>query len=241
MKQITIKKFLDFCVSSSALCVVGAGVFLILFVGCKDKEISQKNFSYTSLDSSYEITIESPLAQKENTDKPLHPKSLKEKLILQKNGKTQNRVIMLVFIQQDCEDCIRYYEHLNHLDAESKALIIAVLASKIEEYQLIELQKKYAITFPLLNPKSNQQNELLTLLLENKFNKIQNDLNAINTFANEQTKDTTSNLDSQSIKAQKLPSLPYFVLFDKSQAFYQDYEGIIPEEIFSSDIASLSR
>lgn len=36
-------------------------------------------------------------------------------------------------------------------------------------------------------------------------------------------------------------ALPYFVLYDKHHRFYQDYEGIVPEEIFSSDIAQIAR
>lgn len=249
--------------------------FCTFFIGCKDKEISQKSFSYTSLDSGYEITIETPLLPSNTTDDTsankdnspanktiTNPKSLKEKLILQKNGKTQNRIIMLVFVDADCEDCARYYEHLNHLDAESKAMIVAVLSRKIDEKDLVALQKKYTIDFALLNPKSNQNSELLTLLIENKFVRVQNDLKSMNSFinpieskatqkntqsakANDSSDSKESNNLSESQKLQptapKIPALPYFVLFDKAQVFYQDYEGIIPEEIFSSDIASLAR
>lgn len=254
--------------------VLGVG-FCAFFIGCKDKEISQKSFGYTSLDSSYEIIIETPLLPSStaddtsaNEDKTpvnktiTNPKSLKEKIILQKNGKTQNRIIMLVFMDVDCEDCARYYEHLNHLDAESKAMIVAVLSRKIDEKDLVALQKKYTIDFALLNPKSNQNSELLTLLVENKFVRVQNDLKSMNSFINPAESKTTqkssqpaksdSSSDSkesshlsESQKLQpatpKIPALPYFVLFDKAQVFYQDYEGIIPEEIFSSDIASLAR
>lgn len=249
--------------------------FCACFVGCKDKEISQKSFSYTSLDSSYEITIETPLLHSNTTDKTsanetkasadktiANPKSLKEKLILQKSGKTQNRIIMLAFVDIDCEDCARYYEHLNHLDAESKAMIVAVLSRKIDEKDLVALQKKYAIDFALLNPKSNQNSELLTLLVENKFVRVQNDLKSMNNFINpleskatqkntqptkadnsSDSKESNDLTQSQKLQptAPKIPALPYFVLFDKAQIFYQDYEGIIPEEIFSSDIASLAR
>lgn len=249
--------------------------FCAFFMGCKDKEISQKSFSYTSLDSSYEITIETPLLPSSTTDDTsanesktpankaiANPKSLKEKLILQKNGKTQNRIIMLVFIDADCEDCARYYEHLNHLDAESKAMIVAVLSRKIDEKDLVALQKRYTIDFALLNPKSSQNSELLSLLVENKFVRVQNELKSMNSFINpieskatqknaqpakandsNDSKESSNLSESQKLQptAPKIPALPYFVLFDKAQIFYQDYEGIIPEEIFSSDIASLAR
>ena len=236
--------------------------FCACFVGCKDKEISQKSFSYTSLDSSYEITIETPLLSTAN-DTSTNQKSLKEKLILQKNGKTQNRIIMLVFVEADCDNCARYYEHLNHLDAESKAMIVAVLSHKIDEKDLVTLQKKYSIDFPLLNPKSSQSSELLNLLVENKFVRVQNDLKSMNSFINpieskaskkpqENAQSTKANNPNDSKESSDLSEpqklqittpkiLPYFVLFDKSQVFYQDYEGIIPEEIFSSDITSLAR
>lgn len=41
--------------------------------------------------------------------------------------------------------------------------------------------------------------------------------------------------------ARSIRALPYFVLYDKHHRFYQDYEGIVPEEIFSSDIAQIAR
>ncbi|MGX3045686.1 hypothetical protein [Helicobacter sp. T3_23-1056] len=241
--------------------------------GCKNSEVSQKSFSYTSLDSSYEIAIETPLLATNTAESPLHinSKNLKEKLILEKNSKAQNRIIMLVFMDIDCDDCARYYEHLNRLDAESKAMIVGVLAKKIDEHSLAGLQKKYEIGFPLLNPKSNNENELLDLLVANKNARIQNDFKNISNvmpsqntstpakkdfneqssqdktnkdsaqdFAKDSTKDSSQD-SSKTPKSSKLPALPYFVLFDKSQIFFQDYEGIIPEEIFSSDIASLSR
>ena len=125
------------------------------------------------------------------------------------------------------------------------------------------MQKKYEIGFPLLNPKSSNENELLDLLVANKNARIQNDFKSISNVMpsqnaststkqdlneqlsqNQNTKDSPkdSMRDSAKVaKSSKLPALPYFVLFDKSQIFFQDYEGIIPEEIFSSDIASLSR
>lgn len=243
--------------------------------GCKNSEVSQKSFAYTSLDSSYDITIQTPLPNQKSTqtDTLINSKNLKEKLILEKNSKAQNRIIMLVFMDIDCDDCARYYEHLNRLDAESKAMIAGVLAKKIDENSLAGLQKKYEIGFPLLNPKSSYENELLDLLVANKNARIQNDFKSINNVmpsqnANTATKQDSNEKSSQNLnstdkdsskdsaqnsnqessqdsnntaKSSKLPALPYFVLFDKTQIFFQDYEGIIPEEIFSSDIASLSR
>ena len=257
-------KFFTKITQKSAIFLLFASIGF-LSQGCKNNEVSQKSFAYTSLDSSYDITIQTPLllSNPADTDTPINSKNLKEKLILEKNSKAQNRIIMLVFMDIDCDDCARYYEHLNRLDAESKAMIVGVLAKKIDENSLAGLQKKYEIGFPLLNPKSSNENELLDLLVANKNARIQNDFKSISNVMpsqnvststkqdlneqlsqNQNTKDYSkdSTRDSAKVaKSSKLPALPYFVLFDKSQIFFQDYEGIIPEEIFSSDIASLSR
>lgn len=45
--------------------------------------------------------------------------------------------------------------------------------------------------------------------------------------------------DSNAPESAPAIQLPYFVLYDDEQEFYQDYEGIVPEEIFSSDIAQI--
>lgn len=59
--------------------------------------------------------------------------------------------------------------------------------------------------------------------------------------SNEKVDSSSTDPSSQSLESTPLkPDLPYFVLYDDKQHFYQDYEGIVPEEIFSSDIAQLA-
>ncbi|OBV29023.1 hypothetical protein BKN38_08440 [Helicobacter sp. CLO-3] len=64
--------------------------------------------------------------------------------------------------------------------------------------------------------------------------------NATDSIAPNASATDTTNAPTTPTAARSIRALPYFVLYDKHHRFYQDYEGIVPEEIFSSDIAQIA-
>lgn len=188
-----------------------------------------------------------------------------ESILLKRNGSKVDSVVLLVFLADECQACQGYYEHLNHLQANQANLqILGIFGQTSKDLQT--LKKDLGIDFTLLQDTS--KTPLLDNLLAQKQARANALLAAQNQESNSADMDSCDNAatassqadnggihsekgekvdssstdpSSQSLESTPLkPDLPYFVLYDDKQHFYQDYEGIVPEEIFSSDIAQLA-
>lgn len=162
-----------------------------------------------------------------------------ESILLKRNGSKVDSVVLLVFLADECQACQGYYEHLNHLQANQANLqILGIFGQTSKDLQT--LKKDLGIDFTLLQDTS--KTPLLDNLLAQKQARANALLAAQNLESNSADMDSSStDPSSQSLESTPLkPDLPYFVLYDDKQHFYQDYEGIVPEEIFSSDIAQLA-
>ncbi|MDL0080379.1 peroxiredoxin family protein [Helicobacter zhangjianzhongii] len=188
-----------------------------------------------------------------------------ESILLKRNGSKVDSVVLLVFLADECQACQGYYEHLNHLQANQANLqILGIFGQTSKDLQT--LKKDLGIDFTLLQDTS--KTPLLDNLLAQKQARANALLAAQNQESNSADMDSSDNAatassqadnggihsekgekvdssstdpSSQSLESTPLkPDLPYFVLYDDKQHFYQDYEGIVPEEIFSSDIAQLA-
>lgn len=218
-----------------------AGAF---YAGCSGSGGASKEYSFESSDTSYTI---------------IHQEG--DKLIVKAGGKELDSAVLLVFLTQDCAECEAYYEHLNHLQASEKDFkILGVFDSKLSDKTMLkEFAQTHNITFPLLH--STSSNSLLESLLQTKRMRVNGLLQsgAQDSGMKDSAPESSESKDSvagstqepspessaQSIGDVVAPvvdfgvTLPYFVLYDNEHLFYQDYEGIVPEEIFSSDIAQI--
>lgn len=216
----------------------------VFYAGCPSSGGASREYSFESSDMSYTIT---------------HQEG--DKLIIKAGGKELDSVVLLVFLAQDCAECEAYYEHLNHLQASEKDLrILGVFDSKLgDKAMLKEFAQTHNIAFPLLHSISS--GSLLESLLQTKSMRTNGLLKSSaqdsgtkdSALELHQAKDPTadsaqeSSPESNPQSAGDTPApvvdsgvtLPYFVLYDDEHVFYQDYEGIVPEEIFSSDIAQI--
>lgn len=236
MKSVILKRVI-------VVCGLFAGG---LFIGCSsdDKSPSQEHSFQADDASSYAITLH------------------EDSMLVKRNGSKVDSAVLLVFLADDCQACQGYYAHLNHLQANEEDVVILGVLEKDQQSQaestkqeesLASIKDRLGIGFTLLQESSKVS------LLQNLLEKKQARANALLAAQNpdssleaplesslESKEDSTATqVDStkeEALVESKLDStkLPYFVLYDMEQRFYQDYEGIVPEEIFSSDIAQLA-
>lgn len=218
--------------------IVACGLFVGgLFMGCSsdDKSPSQEHSFQADDASSYAITLH------------------EDSMLVKRNGSKVDSAVLLVFLADDCQACQGYYAHLNHLQKAQEKLQILGIFSDTSSRDLQMIKKDLGIDFPLLQDTS--KTPLLDNLLAQKqaranallaAQSLDSSLEAPLESSLESKEDSTATqVDStkeEALVESKLDStkLPYFVLYDMEQRFYQDYEGIVPEEIFSSDIAQLA-
>ncbi|ETD27126.1 hypothetical protein [Helicobacter canis] len=236
MKSVVLKRVIVVC----GLFVGG------LFMGCSsdDKSPVQEHSFQADDSSSYTITLH------------------EDSMLVKRNGSKVDSVVLLVFLSSECQACQGYYEHLNHLQANEEDVVILGVLEKDQQSQeestkqeesLASIKDRLGIGFTLLQESSKVS--LLQNLLEKKQARA-NALLAAQSPDSSLEAPVESSLESkedsiamqvdstkeEALVESKLDStkLPYFVLYDTEQRFYQDYEGIVPEEIFSSDIAQLA-
>ncbi|MBR2494515.1 thioredoxin fold domain-containing protein [Helicobacter sp.] len=221
MKNIVLKR---------VVVVYGLLMSCLLFMGCPsdDKSPSQEHSLQADDFSSYTITLH------------------EDSMLVKHNGSKVDSAVLLVFISSECQACQGYYEHLNHLQAnEDNVVIFGVLEkeqqSQVEstkqEESLASMKDRLGIAFTLLQESSKVS------LLQNLLEKKQARINALLVAQNRDSSlEVPLESKEEAFVESRLDStkLPYFVLYDTEQRFYQDYEGIVPEEIFSSDIAQLT-
>lgn len=237
MKSVVLKRVIVVC---------GLFVGCLLFVGCSsdDKSPLQEHSFHADDSSSYTITLH------------------EDSMLVKRNGSKVDSVVLLVFLSSECQACQGYYEHLNHLQANEEDVVILGVLEKDQQSQvestkqeesLASVKDRLGIAFTLLQESSKVS--LLQNLLEKKQARA-NALLAAQSLDSSLEAPVESSLESkEGNAAQQVDSakeevfvessldstkLPYFVLYDTEQRFYQDYEGIVPEEIFSSDIAQLA-
>jgi len=178
-------------------------------------------------------------------------------LVISSNGAviTHNKATLVVFLDIDCNQCKAYYEHLNHLLETYKSLyIVGILRTPVPKDSMLGLINENKLAFDVIMPTqefdvigyflnnapspNNQPNNPLTIQDQQEHN---NQHNAIEYFQPQDTPQATNHLSTQSPLniPQDTKEMPFFILYNTQGQFYEYYQGIIPEEIFSSDIAKI--
>ena len=212
-------------------------IFGLLLLGCGNSDKSTQKYSYTSANNeAYTITLSD------------------NKIEILKDSNKIRKAIFLVFLDYECLNCEFYYEHLNHLTSTHKNLeIIGLLPNQDNAEKMQEFINANKLNFNIIAPKADSiLKQILDSRLSTQDSKIidfsRDSLAESKTESTDSTESTQqdSTLDStDSIKAESMDSkmpkleLPFFVLYAPNGEIYQDYSGIIPEEIFSSDIKQM--
>ena len=197
-------------------------LFYGFLIGCQDKQQDTPlDYTFNADDITYTFRLQGD-----------------NELIIKTNDTNIDANVLLVFLEQECPACDAYYAHLNHLaDTEEHLMIFGMFKDTLEQQDIQNFRTNKDIRFPLLNPTSNIS--LFEALMQIKAKRIQQLIQAIPTKKPDNKEDPEKDSTTQ-MSESFTPVLPYFVLYDKHHQFYQDYEGIVPEEIFSSDIAQIA-
>lgn len=142
------------------------------------------------------------------------------------DSKPIQKGVLLMFVGEECANCQMYYEHFNNLaKSYQEVQILGVLQSPTSNEDIEHFITKHHIEFEVIAP-------------QNPINMPQIIVQSKQNLNNQNLNDENASLSQESQDYQKL-ELPYFVLYDTKGDFYQDYWGIIPEEIFASDITQM--
>lgn len=194
---------------------------LLFMIGCSDEKSPKhtQTYTYDSLQDSYTISLK---------DDGLH---------ITTNTNTINKVLLLMLLDSDEQSYSIYYEHLNHLLATHNNLeIFGILKNAMSKEQLESFIATNNITFPIIVPHNESSSALFTELAHIRTTK-----NIASNPQKDSLQDSKESQESTDNLVRPYSYYPYFLLYDKDGKFIQYYEGIVVEEIFSSDIARISQ